>query len=479
MKRVCDDPIRAAAETARKLRRGLFRMLFLRGFLAAFGAAAFVAGAAVLAVRFFAESARLPLFAGILVAALLGSLFRGLFYARKHLPDARRLLVWLDGASGCGGLLAASLETDPGAWRNSVAPPPPPRLTVSAGRGLLFSAVGLLFLAGALLFPESAVPGRVRHTLDLSGETALLEQKIEVLEEESLLPEKELTDLKDGVAELKEKNDAANPSAMFEMLDALSRRVGMAGDEAAARNLKSQETLQMLSLALDTIGALPEMQIPPEAAAQMGELLRKLAEENPDLAELLKQSGASLSALDPEAMKRLAEAMRDSSGKLEKQLAKLVQSKLAKSSCAKPGKCGSNCESGGPGGDRELAEWLAQNAPGADELCVAVMACMVPGKGGVTRGRGDAPLSFSGETAGFAGKEVDLALAGENDPARSMAVQQFAAAPNPGAEERKAAAAGQLRGGDARIDRSENTIYPAHRAAVERYFKPKGERNTP
>ncbi|NCC94466.1 MAG: PDZ domain-containing protein, partial [Opitutae bacterium] len=193
-----------------------------------------------------------------------------------------------------------------------------------------------------------------------------------------------------------------------------------------------------------------------------------LAEENPDLAELLEQSGASLSKLDPETMKRLAEAMRDSSGKLEKQLAKLVKAKLAKSSCAKPGKCGSNCQSGGPGGDRELAEWLEQNAPGADELRMVVMACMAPGSGEPTRGRGDAALLFSGETAGFAGKEVDLALAGENDPARSMTVQQFATAPNPGAEERKAAAAGHLRGGDAQLDRSENRIYPAHRAAAAR-----------
>lgn len=479
LKREYDDPIRAAAKTVRKLRHGFFRMLFLRGFLSAFGVAAFVAGAAVLAVRFFAESARLQYFAGILVAALLASLLRGLFYARKHLPDSRRLLVWLDGASACGGLLAASLETDPGAWRNSIPPPPSPRLTVSAGRGLLFSVIGLLFLAGALLFPESAVPGRVHHTLDLSGETAALEQKIEVLEEESLMPEKELVDLKDGVAELKEKNDAANPAAMFEMLDALSRRVGMAGEEAASRIRQNHETLQMLSSALDTIGALPGAQIPPEAAAQMGELLNKLAEENPDLAELLKQSGASLSALDPETMKRLAEAMRDSSGKLEKQLAKLVKSKLSKSSCSKPGKCSSNCESGGPGGDRELAEWLEQNAPGADELRMVVVACMAPGNGGVSRGRGDAALLFSGETAGFAGKEVDLALDGGNDPARSMTVQQFAAAPNPGAEERQAAAAGHLRGGDAQLDRSENRIYPAHRAAVERYFKPKGERSTP
>lgn len=98
----------------------------------------------------------------------------------------------------------------------------------------------------------------------------------------------------------------------------------------------------------------------------MGGLLRKLSEENPELAELLKQSGAA-AQLDPATMKRLAEAMRDSSGRLEKQLAKLVESKLMKSRCAKPGNCsGPGGECGSPGAclpEEDLAEWLAATLP--------------------------------------------------------------------------------------------------------------------
>ena len=478
MKRGCDDPIRAAEKTARGFRRGLFRALFWRGFLPAFGAAAFLAGGAVLGIRLAAGYPRPGFLAAIVAAALLFALLRGALYARNRLPDSRRLLVWLDGASGCGGLLAASLETDPGAWRNSVAPPPSPRVTVSAGRGLAVSAFGLLFLAGALFFPESAVTGRVRRTLDLSPETAALEKKIELLEEESLMPEKELTDLKNGVAELKEKNDAANPARLFELFDALSRRVGLAGDAAASRLRDDREAQRMLAETLDALGALPPERISSSVSAQLGELLRKLAGENPELAELLKRSGCD-GPLDPEAMKRLAEALRNSSGKLEKKLARLVEAKLAKPGCSKPG-CRGGCKScGSGGGDGELSEWLALNAPGADELGKTVTACLPPGNGGVSRGRGDAPLTFTGNTVGPGGKEVDLALAGESDPARSMSVRQFAAAPNPAPDERREAAAGQLRGGDAQVERGENRIHPAHRAAVERYFKPKGERNTP
>ncbi len=483
-----DDPVTRAGHMARYVRRKFFAVLFLYGFLPAAGVAAFFGGGAILVYRLLTGEFHGDLFAGIAGFALLSAMLSGIVFAWRKLPDSRRLLIWLDGASHCGGLLTTSLEIDPGEWRRSIAPVVKPRIKFSSGRGWVMLPVGLLFFAGAFLLPESAISKPERHTLDLTRETAELEQKIEILEEEALMPEKELADLNDGVEELKAKNDATNPARMFEMHEALSRRVGLAGEEAASRIREESRTMQMLSSALDTLGALPAEQFTPEAAAQMGELLRKLAEDNPELAELLKQGAASAMSLDPESMKRLAEAMRDSSGKLEQQLARMIEAKLAQAQCAKPGSQpgGSDGERGGSPEEAaaDLAEWLAQNAPGADELEAAMMMGygigMIPGfgSGEPGRGRGDAPLLFSGNTPGFGGKEVDLALAGEMDPARSMSVQQFASAPDSADEERAAAAAGHLRGGDARIDRNENRIYPAHRGAVERYFNPKGERNS-
>ena len=173
--------------------------------------------------------------------------------------------------------------------------------------------------------------------------------------------------------------------------------------------------------------------------------------------------------------------MRDSSGRLEKQLAKLVESKLMKSRCAKPGNCsGPGGECGSPGAclpEEDLAEWLARNAPGADGLGAVVMMCMAngdaPGAGGISRGRADAALTFTGSTPDHQGRPVDLALAGETDPAQSMVVQRCAAAPQADEAEQRAAAAGSLRGGGAAVDRREMRVYPEHRSAVERYFKPK------
>lgn len=473
-----NNPVTSGMKMAHSLRRRLFFVFFLHGFLPAGGVAAFLAGGAILACRLWTDVLPANLLGGIICILFLGAVTRGALYAWRRLPDHRKLLIWLDSASHGGGFLAASLEADSGEWQKFMSSPMRPHVATSYRRGLIVLTVGVLFLCGAIFLPESAVSAQAEHTIDFTQEAAALEEKIEVLEEEALMPEKELADLKDGVEELKEMNDAINPARLFEMHDALSRRIGLAGEEAASRLREENRTMQMLSAALDSLGSLPVEELSPEASSQMSDLLQKLAEDNPDLTELLKQTGNMPLKLDPATMKRLAEAMRDFSGQLEKQLARLAEAKLAKARNAKPGSCKSGtCKSGScEGGDctSDLADWLAQNAPGADEL----MICLMPGTGGVTRGRGDAPLFFSGDTPGSGGKEVDLMLAGDNDPSGSMLVQQFANAPESAAEERREAVAGNLRGGDARIDRNENRIYPAHRAAVERYFKPKKKQDT-
>ena len=475
-----EDPVVAAGKMAGALRRRFASALFCRGFLAASGIAGFAAGGVILAGRLVDGDWPFAASAAAVLAGLFAALLCGGIHAWKHVPERRKLLVWLDGAGRSGGLLASSLETDDGEWRTRISLPAGVRVRVSAGRYWLPAAAGALFLAGALLFPASGIAGRDRHALDISEETALLEQKLEVLEEESLMPEKELAGLRADLKELEENNRADESARTYELLDALSRRVELAGEEAGRQAAENRETLQMLSMALDSLSLLPLDQLPPEAAGEMGGLLRKLSEENPELAELLKQSGAA-AQLDPATMKRLAEAMRDSSGRLEKQLAKLVESKLMKSRCAKPGNCsGPGGECGSPGAclpEEDLAEWLARNAPGADGLGAVVMMCMAngdaPGAGGISRGRADAALTFTGSTPDHQGRPVDLALAGETDPAQSMVVQRFAAAPQADEAEQRAAAAGSLRGGGAAVDRREMRVYPEHRSAVERYFKPK------
>lgn len=476
------DPVRRAESMAHRLRRRIAAALFLRGFLRASGAAWFAAGALVLAVRIFARPLPDAVPWGIAVAALVVSAAIAGCSAAKQLPGIRRLLAWLDGAGASGGLLTASLEVAPGAWRERIVLPAMPKIRTGGAREWVAPAAGAAFLAGTLLIPQSRIAPQEHYALDISAETAELEQKLEVLEEESLMREEELDGMHAALDELELDNDARDTARTYELLDALARKVDLAGEEAGERVRNELETLRMLSLALDSLNALPLDQVPPEAAAQMSALLEELAQENPELAKMLADSGAATAKLDPGTMKRLAEAMRDSSGGLERKLAKLVEQKLLKSRCARPGQCDGgdgSCASPGscPYGE-DLATWLEKNAPGADGLLAACAMCEPQpggrsGAGEPGRGRADAMLRYIGNTPEFSGKKMDLAVAGVNDPAQSMVVQRFAGAPDVDGSERRAAAAGHLRGGDAEVEQRDARIYPEHRAAVERYFKPK------
>ena len=482
MKRL-EEPVRKAEVMGRQLRRRIGVALFLRGFLSVLGPAAFAAGAVVLLLRVFAGSLSAAAPAGIAAAALVLSAVCGAGMAARHLPERRKLLVWLDSAGGSGGMLAAALEVDPGAWRGQLQLPPMPKIRVGCRRGVAVAAAGMIFLVGALLIPQSRIVSGNRHALDITEETAELEQKLEVLEEASLMREEELEDLRAGLEALEINNDARETARTYELLDALARKVELAGEAAGERVRNEVETLRMVSNALDSLSALPLDQVPPEAAAQMGALLEQLARENPELAEMLANAGRESSKLDPGTMKRLADAMRDSSGNLEKKLAKLVEQKLMNARCARPGQCdGRNGACASPGScpyGEDLASWLEKNAPGADELQQAVLAVCAfgeeAGKGGISRGRGDALLRYIGNTKDSSATRRDFSVAGANDPAQSMVVQRFAAAPNVDESERRAAAAGHLRGGDVEMEQRDTPVYPEHRAAVERYFTPKGK----
>ena len=142
------DPVRRAESMAHRLRRRIAAALFLRGFLRASGAAWFAAGALVLAVRIFARPLPDAVPWGIAVAALVVSAAIAGCSAAKQLPGIRRLLAWLDGAGASGGLLTASLEVAPGAWRERIVLPAMPKIRTGGAREWVAPAAGAAFLAG-------------------------------------------------------------------------------------------------------------------------------------------------------------------------------------------------------------------------------------------------------------------------------------------------------------------------------------------
>ncbi len=462
-------------------RSRLARMLFFSRFLPWSCGAFFCCGLIILGGRFLFKNWAGLYSAVIIGAGLLTALAVALIRSRRALPDRKKLLIYLEGCSGgdTGGLLSAGLEIELGAWGSRIGNLTLPSLKSTSKYGPLPFLTGVVFLAGALWCPVGNFNSLAVNRLHIDDEVTEIQEKLDVIEEETLAPPTDLVEIKNTLAELKENNDAGNAGRTYELLETLSRRIDSIGEEAGSKLRDSIQAVNMLSTSLDTLAELPADMRPLEASAEMAEIMKKLAAKNPELAELLKQAaanGMNLNKLDPATMQKLAESMKNMSAEMREKLEKMMESKLSQMQQCSSGKCPNpqKCPGGGAceGSEMSLSDWLEDNAPEAGALISALCVNGEPGKGGISRGRADADLDLTGNTQDDGGARKSVQIDSRNDPARSVTLATFAGPPDPN-EETKAAAAGNLQGGDTDVEQRQTSIRPEHRAVVEQYFKTK------
>jgi len=409
---------------------------------------------------------------GLAAAALAGALYRAI----RLTPPKRKLMVWLDAHSECGGFLAASLSTDCSAWASRIRTPRTPELSMQfpAARvaALLISAV--FFAAAFYVDPEQARrngPG----SLDVHEEQQELESKLEILEQEPLVPQEEIAAAKEALDELVQNSSGTTPAKAFEGIEVLRDLTDALAANAARALEHSAENFQRLSQAGSALASLPP-DVPgrTKALEQLKQLAEQLAADDAALAEFLKQSGDNLAAsMTPEQLQSLADAMAGNAQDLRERLEKLAQARRDQMQ-------GGQGQDGGDTGlvndsDYEnsaeaLQQWLEENAPGASELSDAAgqgQGNGTPGSGGISRGRGDALLNFTGETQDVGDKRRELML-DNNTPGQSVSILEFAT--SPGEETAERAKAGKLSGDGQAVEHAETRILPSHRESVRRYF---------
>ena len=472
------NALEEAWRSARILRMRIAVALFRKEFPFFLTFALFVCGLLILGGRFLLP--RWPMHFSLLLL-LLSILCAGmltLLSVRKILPDHEKLLVYLDRS---GGLLSASLEVDPGLWRARIAVPDVPRVSVKPSRFCIPALLGGCFLLGTLSCPIShgmESPDMPRR-LDVTEESAILEEKLRVLEEEKLLSAPEASEMKKILKEVSEKNDAGDAGATYSLLEELNRRADGVGEEAAQQAKRTRELADMLSHALEALSQLPGERITQGVSSELAEAIRQIAADNPALLKALREAGIEPGKLTPETMRKLAETLENCSREQMELLAKLMLAKLTGSKCRNPGRCSG--ENGACSGacmseeDMDLAQWLNENLPQSEELLLLLAGAgqgAEAGTGGVSRGPGSAPLNLTGNTPAFTGKHRDFTLESNMpDPERTnLIVSGTGALENP-EKEARAAQAGALRGGEAVVEQRKILIHPEHRAAVEQYFR--------
>ena len=467
---------------------GIRLRLFLRDATAFCAAALFLGGGLVLLKRIVFQQWHpyVPIVgtAALVMLALVLAFLR----ASRRTPSKRQLTVWLDATTDCGGFLSASLETDCSAWADKIEMPPAPELNMAFPAphvaALLTAAV---FFAASLFIDLGQAFQAGPATLDVHEEQKELESKLEILEQEPLVPQDEIEAARETLEELVENSSSANPARTFEGIEALRNLADSLAAEAGRSLEHSIDNFDKLSQTASALSQMsPDVPGRSKALEQFKQLAEQLAGDDAALAEFLKQSGDNLAgSMTPEQLQSLAQQLANGGQDLKDRLEQLAQARrdqMQQQSGQGNGQGnGENGSGQGQGGgqtgfgndsdldEEALQQWLEENAPGASELSGAAGqdANGTPGSGGITRGRADALLMYSGQTEDVGDERQNMVLE-NHEPGQSVTISQFAT--DPGDETAERAKAGSLSGTGQAAEHAETRILPSHRGAVRRYF---------
>jgi hypothetical protein len=393
--------------------------------------------------------------------------------AIKEMPGRNAVIALFDKKNRCGGLLMAAEELNLGSWNQKLPSLSDLTLKWKAGRSFSLFTIAVLFVAGSLIVPQRYVNITPARPLNIDADVEKLQQQIDVLEEEKLVSELVAQEFDQKLEQLRDTTSGYDPVKTWEALDHLQQSIKKQAEEFTASALTQTESLtetHTLAQGLAENASELDSGLLSEAMAELSAMIQSCAAQN----ELLKNelgvdclNACKQGALSDEQLKALLKALKENKGNISNCLAKLCKAGLIDPDklklCEKLGICDSE----------GLIAFLNENA-GKIGMCDAVgLYCRCPGRGGINRGRADAPMTWSQGSAeeGAAFKEQVLPAASLAALKESMtlgvsigapSVQE--AVPSSGLDVLNSSNAG---GGEA----VRHTILPRHQGAVKRYFE--------
>lgn len=394
---------------------------------------------------------------------------------RRRLPTVAEAAAYLDNFHACGGLLVAGQEVDGSAWQQLLAErdKPVPRWQLH-DRRLYWSFVAAnLFLLAAWLVPERYIQTPTRHQLDLTALGEKLAAQIELVEELAVVTEEAAVEMRTDLERIQAASHGDDPVRTWEALDHVAEKLQNLAAAAAEADMQAAEKLaaaQILAAGLSELGAEPGHTAAFTAATEeLAKLLAQISKDNQLLAQRLAGSdamNAGTQELTAEQLRQLSELLSNCSSDLQARLAELAKCGLIEGGLA---------EACSRLSAEDLAAMLAEckenGASGLEALLTGLQG--MPGRGGVSRGRADAAMTWSAgtseEDAAFTPEVLPLTALGglENSVLTGLtATAPEIAAPSTAGGAISGLAAAVSDGGTT----VKQTVLPRHRQAVRNYF---------
>ncbi len=456
---------------ARRFRRRLQRVLAGRGLAVGAGMGAWGIGLALLAARFVDWPVtivqRLLWMLGVIVLSALSLAVATL----RRTPSVACCLAAVDAAGAAGGLVMC-LDL-PGAQAWNARATCLPRVDWRGRRVLGNLALALLFCLPTVFLPRRFFIGPASEAVPkLEPLVERVADRVEQAQDGQLLPEPVLAAFSNHLARLGERGDAVDPARTLEALDhiedELSRTLAAQAEALAGEQAALQASLALMEGLSDRLDEFSEAGMPSD------EVVRALAEffEHSalpaSLSSNLLAACRGVPSLTPAELERLTGMLREAGAWNEARLLRLGElGRIEGSACR-----GASCTNAAACA-AALARLLEGDDPAAEAAVRLASLSGRPGAGGITRGRGDAPLTWtdpsSRETVAFR----EETLTSSRPPPFDRARLEGLSAAAPDVSERPAVTrAGALgEAGEARGGSSRAPILPRHRQTVARFFE--------
>jgi hypothetical protein len=466
-----------------RLRLRIWLLLALRAALLGTAGWCFVWGVASLVGR---AAFDLPRGAMLWGAAGLGFiLIWAMVLAARRVPGQSALRALIDRTSRAGGLLMAEEEAEIGDWRLQLAVERPV-MRWRAGRRWAMLGLSLAFLMVTFALPQQLMALREPAPLDIGDDVAQLTEQIETLEQEQIIAEEQAEQWREQIDQARREASGWEPMKTWQTLDEMRNRVSEMAQRAAEQSLAAADEQASMSTMAKTLPQAGNLMKNDELNKAMAELARMAGEATKNdelfkeaisdelaakLAAAAQQMGGEGQSLDAQSLQQLAQALAAAQQGRLGRIGQLVEARLIDGEMMRmiEGMDGAEVEAI----LARLAECAGEGEPCNAARLWAMIQGQGPGRGGINRGRGDAPMAWgdpsSREGASFeeqalppasleALRQAQLVGVSRGDPDTTDSAE--AAVPG-------ALIGAQAGGGSAHRQQ----ILPRHHRAVEQYFE--------
>lgn len=382
--------------------------------------------------------------------------------AWRQRPKGQQILALLDHHQQAGGLLMAADMADTSAWPEASITNALPRVRWLGRQTTWLLCGAVMFVLAALLIPDRQLRWRGDQQMHLGQLVQEIQAKIEALEEERIVDEETASDYLETLEQLQRESKADEPAHAWEALDQIQAlatdKAEQSAEEALAR-LTELSQAETLTAALAQLPEAPHVDVASLALTELRELAGSTNAAG-DLSEVLAKLNSQ--GLSKEALQDLANALGSEKLRLARGLTNLANLRLIDPKLL--GKCAGACKGGNT---NALATFLSQCTSTNDANALFSLC-----RGGISRGRGDAPMTWADpateENTAFKDRTLP---AGPMDLQKAELVAVSRTAPeaaDPTLPVGSGALAEASAGGGAAYAQR---VLPRHRHAVDRYFK--------